>query len=70
MQVDLQELRQRALSFARLMYADNDPRQERCAAEFEHREYMKMVTPPIRMLLERIEGQLIEIRDLLKIQRS
>jgi hypothetical protein len=67
--VDLHELRSRALAFARRMYADDDPRQVKCADRFVHEEYIKMTAPPIRSPLERIEVLLAEVRDILKSQK-
>jgi hypothetical protein len=64
--VDLQKLRERAWAFARRMYSDDDPRQAKCAARFEHEEYLRQTTPPFSSADERIERLLIEIRDLLK----
>ena len=67
MQIDLQDIRQRARAFAKQMYANGDPRQDKCAERFEHDEYLKRTTPPgPRPVLERVESLLVEVRDLLK----
>ena len=64
-EIDWRALKERAWAHAKLMYADDDPRQYRFAAEYEHRQWLKMVTPPIHSQGERIERLLTEIRDLL-----
>ncbi len=67
---DLRQLRECAWARALSMFPNDDRRQRMYAAQFEHQEYLKMVTPPYRSDVQRLEDRLapllVEIRDLLK----
>jgi len=64
--VDVKELEEKAQAFAYRMFGHDTDRRDRCAQEFFREEYLKMTTPPHSSMLERVEGLLIEIRNLLK----